>query len=204
MLCFGHVALRSHWSSLKKASLIGQSTNGKSIALDRQLDIIDIYRDCNVCHRKSLLISNFNSMKNIRFYPSVKVQSIQSWGAGLQDWTYSVQGSHLTWHKYEINKFQQRFHKRHMSQWTEHDVAPFHLLYMLSFDQRKQYDLDLHHFCAFCAGINTFMYFPLFTKENTLFCAHMAKMHCQCVYFGDMYHSCFLEICTINVSREYM
>ena len=91
-----------------------------------------------------------------------------------------------------------------MSQWMEHDVAPFHLLYMLSFDQRKQYDLDLHHFCAFCAGINTFMYFPLFTKENTLFCAHVAKLHCQCVYFGDMYHSCFLEICTINVFREYM
>ena len=118
-------------------SAASQSTNGKSIALDRQLDIIDIYRDCNVCHRKSLLICKFNSMKNIRFYPSVKVQSIRSWGAGLQDWTYSVQGSHLTWHKYEINKFRRRFQKWHMSQWMEHDVAPFHL-YMLSFDQSKQ------------------------------------------------------------------
>ena len=125
LVMWPYAAIEAPWK--KPVWSASQSTNGKSIALDRQLDIIDIYRDCNVCHRKSLLICNFNSMKNIRFYPSVKVQSIQSWGAGLQDWTYSVQGSHLTWHKYEINKFRRRFHKRHMSQWTEHDVAPFHL-----------------------------------------------------------------------------
>ena len=137
LVMWPYAAIEAPW---KKPvwSAASQSTNGKSIALDRQLDIIDIYRDCNVCHRKSLLICKFNSMKNIRFYPSVKVQSIRSWGAGLQDWTYSVQGSHLTWHKYEINKFRRRFQKWHMSQWMEHDVAPFHLLYMLSFDQSKQ------------------------------------------------------------------
>ena len=136
LVMWPYAAIEAPWK--KPVWSASQSTNGKSIALDRQLDIIDIYRDCNVCHRKSLLISNFNSMKNIQFYPSVKVQSIQSWGAGLQDWTYSVQGSHLTWHKYKIKKFRRRFHKRHMSQWMEHDVAPFHLLYMLSFDQSKQ------------------------------------------------------------------